>query len=136
MASQRKLDITYMAMAEEWGKLSYANRKKVGALIVLRERIISDGYNGTPTGTCNKCEDVEGKTKKEVIHAESNALMKLARSTNSAEGATLYSTLSPCFECAKLIYQAGIATVIYKEKYSDVEGISFLNSMDVNCFKL
>ena len=133
---QRKLDETYMEMAQSWGKLSKANRKQVGALIVKNNQIISDGFNGTPTGFDNTCEDVDGKTKREVIHAESNALMKLARSSQSPEGATLYITLSPCFDCAKLIHQAGILRVVYKERYTDGSGIFFLRQLGVNVIEL
>jgi dCMP deaminase len=121
MASQKKLDQTYMAMAEELSKLSYANRKKVGCLIVKDTQIIAEGYNGTPKGFSNECEYRsyvdEEYTKPEVLHAESNAISKIARSTNSSDGATLYVTLAPCFECAKLIIQAGIVRVIYKDHY-------------------
>ena len=121
MASQKKLDQTYMAMAKELSKLSYANRKKVGCLIVKDTQIISEGYNGTPKGFPNECEYRsyvdEEYTKPEVLHAESNAISKIARSTNSSDGATLYVTLAPCFECSKLIIQAGIVRVIYKDHY-------------------
>jgi|14BtaG_2_1085337.scaffolds.fasta_scaffold35345_3 dCMP deaminase len=121
MASQKKLDQTYMAMAEELSKLSYANRKKVGCLIVKDTQIISEGYNGTPKGFSNECEYRsyvdEEYTKPEVLHAESNAISKIARSTNSSDGATLYVTLAPCFDCAKLIIQSGIVRVIYKDHY-------------------
>jgi len=121
MASQKQLDHTYMAMAEELSKLSYANRKKVGCLIVKDTQIIAEGYNGTPKGFPNECEYRsyvdEEYTKPEVLHAESNAITKIARSTNSSDGATLYVTLAPCFECAKLIIQSGIVRVIYKDHY-------------------
>ena len=110
-----------MAMAEELSKLSYANRKKVGCLIVKDTQIISEGYNGTPKGFSNECEYRsyvdEEYTKPEVLHAESNAISKIARSTNSSDGATLYVTLAPCFDCAKLIIQSGIVRVIYKDHY-------------------
>jgi len=121
MASQKKLDQTYMAMAKELSKLSYANRKKVGCLIVKDTQIISEGYNGTPKGFSNECEYRsyvdEEYTKPEVLHAESNAISKIARSTNTSDGATLYVTLAPCFDCAKLIIQSGIVRVIYKDHY-------------------
>ena len=123
-------------MAEHWAQLSCAKRKKVGALIVKENQIISDGFNGTPTGFDNTCEDGEGKTKKEVLHAESNALMKIARSNQSCNEGTLYVTLSPCFNCAKLIHQAGISRVVFKERYSDEEGIYFLNKLGVNVIQL
>ena len=131
MASQDRLDAVYLKMAVEWGKLSTAERKKVGCLVVKDNQIISDGFNGTPAGFDNTCEDEEGKTKKEVLHAESNALMKLARGTQSCEGATLYTTLSPCFDCAKLIVQSGISKVICKKRYRIEDGISFLESCGV-----
>lgn len=131
MASQRKLDIVYLKMAYEWGKLSRAGRMKVGCLIVSNNQIISDGFNGTPAGFSNRCEDESGTTKKEVLHSESNAIAKLARSTQSSEGATLYTTLSPCFECAKLIIQSGIARVVYGEKYRLDEGIKFLKEFGI-----
>ena len=122
MAEQGRLDQTYMRMAEELATLSYANRKKVGCLIVRDTQIISEGYNGTPSGFNNACEYIthvdEMYTKPEVLHAESNAISKIARSTNSSSGSTLYVTLAPCFECAKLIIQAGITRVIYKNHYS------------------
>jgi dCMP deaminase len=129
MASQKKLDQTYMAMAEELSKLSYANRKKVGCLIVKDTQIISEGYNGTPKGFSNECEYRsyvdEEYTKPEVLHAESNAISKIARSTNSSNGATLYVTLAPCFDCAKLIIQSGIVRVIYKDHYKN-NGLNLL----------
>jgi dCMP deaminase len=121
MASQKKLDQTYMRMAKELSRLSYANRNKVGCLIVKDTQIISEGYNGTPTGFPNECEYYsyvdECYTKAEVLHAESNAITKIARSTNSSDGSTLYVTLAPCFDCAKLIIQAGIVRVVYKDEY-------------------
>ena len=129
MASQKKLDQTYMAMAEELSKLSYANRKKVGCLIVKDTQISSEGYNGTPKGFSNECEYRsyvdEEYTKPEVLHAESNAISKIARSTNSSDGATLYVTLAPCFDCAKLIIQSGIVRVIYKDHYKN-NGLNLL----------
>jgi len=125
------LDATYLAMARVWSSLSNAERMKVGCLVVKNDQIISDGFNGTPTGFDNACEDEDGSTKKEVLHAESNALSKLAKSTNSSEGATLYCTLSPCFECSKLIVQAGIKRVIFEEKYRIEDGIEFLGKAGV-----
>lgn len=126
-----KFDIAYLKMAKEWAKLSYCKRKQVGALIVKDRMIISDGYNGTPSGFENCCEDEEGKTQWFVLHAEANAILKLASSTQSAKGATLYLTLSPCKECSKLILQSGIAKVVYVDEYSDDEGISFLKEHNI-----
>ena len=113
-------------MAEEWAKLSHCTRKNVGALIVKDRMIISDGYNGSPSGFPNECENTEGDTHWYVLHAEANAITKLARSINSADGATLYITLSPCRDCAKLILQSGISRVVYKTAYKDTSGIEFL----------
>ena len=113
-------------MAKEWAKLSYCHRRQVGALIVKDKMIISDGYNGTPTGFENVCEDEENNTKWYVLHAEANAIMKVAASTQSCEGATLYITLSPCRECSKLIFQSGIKRVVYIVEYKDKTGIDFL----------
>jgi dCMP deaminase len=160
MPNQNKLDQRYMAMAKEWSYMSNAIRKKVGCLIVKDGQIISDGYNGTPSGFDNNCEEVlytcderdfyrdqeweldkgkgkffKLKTKKEVLHAESNALMKLARSTNSSEGATVYCTYSPCFDCAKLIIQAGIKRVVYKESYRCEKGLDLLKKANIEIFK-
>jgi len=123
---QRRYDNAYMRMAEEWAKLSHCTRKNVGALIVKDRMIISDGYNGSPSGFPNECENAEGDTHWYVLHAEANAITKLARSINSAEGATLYITLSPCRDCAKLILQSGISRVVYKTAYKDTSGIEFL----------
>ena len=138
MANQDKLDERYLAMAKEWSKMSHAKRKKVGCLIVKDEQIISDGYNGTPSGFNNECEHDSYKnglpiliTKPEVLHAESNALMKLARSTNSSEGATIYCTYSPCFDCAKLIVQSGVKRFVYKETYRNIEGLNLLKKAGV-----
>ena len=118
-------------MAQEWAKLSYCKRKQVGALIVKDRMIISDGYNGTPSGFENCCEDEDGKTHWYVLHAEANAILKLAASTQSAKGATLYLTLSPCKECSKLILQAGITRLVYINEYSDDDGISFLRNHNI-----
>jgi dCMP deaminase len=126
-----KFDIAYLKMAKEWGKLSYCKRKQVGALIVKDRMIISDGYNGTPSGFDNCCEDNDGKTHWFVLHAEANAILKLASSTQSAKGATLYLTLSPCKECSKLILQSGISKVVYIDEYSDDDGISFLKEHQI-----
>ena len=136
MPKQIELDRTYLQMADIWGQLSKANRKKVGCLIVNNGHIISDGYNGTPAGYDNNCEYETRfgyETKPEVLHAESNALMKLAKSTISSEGSTIYLTMSPCFECAKLIIQAGVRRVVYREVYRDETGISFLVKNGVFC---
>jgi len=123
---QLKYDKAYLRIAEEWGKLSYCKRKQVGALIVKDRMIISDGYNGTPTGFENICEDEEGYTKWYVLHAEANAISKVAASTQSCQGATLYVTLSPCKECSKLIHQAGIVRVVFSKAYRDDSGVQFL----------
>lgn len=121
-----KYDKAYLRIAREWGQLSYCERKKVGAIIVKDRMIISDGYNGTPSGFENCCEDEEGLTKWYVLHAEANAILKVARSTQSCEGATLYITMSPCKDCSKLIHQAGIKRVVYQSGYKDNSGIDFL----------
>lgn len=123
---QRQLDNRYLRMAHIWSENSYCKRRKVGALVVKDKTIISDGYNGTPSGFENVCEDENNVTKPYVLHAEANAITKLARSTNSGEGATLYVTASPCIECAKLIIQAGIKRVVYGEKYRLTDGIELL----------
>ncbi len=118
-------------MAKEWGKLSHCKRKQVGALIVKDRMIISDGYNGTPSGFENYCEDDEGYTKWYVLHAEANAILKVAASTQSCKEATLYITLSPCQQCSKLIHQAGIKRVVYAEAYKDSSGVDFLEKAGV-----
>ena len=118
-------------MAETWGKLSYCKRRQVGAIIVKNRMIISDGYNGTPTGFENVCEDEENYTKWYVLHAEANAILKVASSTQSCDGATLYVTLSPCRECSKLIHQSGISRVVYSEAYKDLSGVEFLKKAGV-----
>ena len=123
-------------MAREWGNLSYCDRRKVGALIVKDRLIISDGYNGTPTGMENICEDEENYTKWYVLHAEANAIMKVASSTQSCSGATLYVTLSPCKDCSKLIYQAGIVRVVYIDQYKDTTGIDFLKDAGVEVVQI
>ena len=121
-----KYDKAYLRIAREWGQLSYCKRKKVGAIIVKDRMIISDGYNGTPSGFENCCEDNDGLTQWYVLHAEANAILKVARSTQSCEGATLYITLSPCRDCSKLIHQSGIKRVVYQNGYHDNSGIDFL----------
>ncbi|GAB5564771.1 MAG: dCMP deaminase family protein [Winogradskyella sp.] len=128
---QLRYDKAYLRIAHEWGKLSHCERKKVGALIVKDRMIISDGYNGTPTGFENYCEDEEGYTKWYVLHAEANAILKVAASTQSCKGATLYITLSPCKECSKLIHQAGIIRVVYTTKYKDDSGLQFLEKAGI-----
>ena len=129
---QRKYDIAYLKMAKEWAKLSYCKRKQVGALIVKDKMIISDGYNGTPTGFENNCEDEHNETKWYVLHAEANAILKVASSTQTCEGATLYITMSPCKECSKLIHQSGIKRLVYIDAYKDKLGIQFLEKAGVN----
>ena len=131
-----KYAYAYLRMAKEWGELSHCTRKKVGALIVKDRMIISDGYNGTPTGFENCCEDEEGYTKWYVLHAEANAILKVANSTQSCKGATLYITLSPCQQCSKLIHQAGIIKVVYANKYKDTSGIDFLEKAGVQTIHL
>ena len=126
-----KYDQAYLRIATEWGKLSYCKRKQVGAIIVRDRMIISDGYNGTPSGFENCCEDEENLTKWYVLHAEANAILKVARSTQSCEGATLYITLSPCKDCSKLIHQSGIKRVVYLEEYKDTSGVDFLRKAGV-----
>ena len=123
---QLKLDKRYIRMASVWAENSYCTRRQVGALIVKDKMIISDGYNGTPTGFENICEDESNTSKPYVLHAEANAITKLAKSSNSSDGATLYVTASPCIECAKLIIQAGIKRVVYTEKYRLTDGIDLL----------
>ena len=130
-SKQKKYDKAYLRMAKEWGKLSYCKRKQVGAIIVKDRMIISDGYNGTPTGFENVCEDDEGVTKWYVLHAEANAILKVAASTQSCEGATLYITLSPCTDCSKLIHQSGIKRVVYQNAYKDDSGLKFLKRAGV-----
>jgi len=127
---QLKYDLAYMRMALEWAKLSHCERKQVGALIVKDRMIISDGFNGTPTGFENGCEE-EGKTKWYVLHAEANAILKVASSTQSCNNSTLYITLSPCKECCKLIHQSGIRRVVYKDAYKDTSGLDFLEKAGV-----
>ena len=123
---QLTLDKRYIRMASIWAENSYCTRRQVGALIVKNQRIISDGYNGTPSGFENVCEDGNNVTKPYVLHAEANAITKIARSNNSSEGATLYVTASPCIECAKLIIQAGIRRVVYRDSYRVTDGVDLL----------
>jgi dCMP deaminase len=121
-----KYDKAYLRIAKEWSLLSYCQRKQVGAIIVRDRMIISDGYNGTPSGFENCCEDENGLTNWDVLHAEANAILKVARSTQTCDGATLYITLSPCKECSKLIHQSGIKRVVYQLAYRDTSGVDFL----------
>jgi len=132
------LDCRYMRMAEIWAENSYCIRRKVGALIVKDKMIISDGYNGTPSGFENVCEDENARTKPYVLHAEANAISKVARSYNSSEGATLYVTSSPCIECSKLIIQSGIRRVVYSEHYHQTDGVELLEraGIEVVCIDI
>jgi dCMP deaminase len=136
MIKQQKYDIAYMKMALEWAKLSYCKRKQVGALIVKDKMIISDGYNGTPSGFENICEDEENFTKWYVLHAEANALTKVAKSTQSSQNSTLYVTLSPCKDCSKLILQAGISRVVFLHAYSDLSGVELLEKSEIEVIQL
>ncbi len=128
---QLKYDRAYLRLAASWSILSHCNRKKVGAIIVKDGMIISDGYNGTPSGFDNCCENEQGETHWYVLHAEANAILKVAKSTNNCMGATLYLTLSPCKECSKLVIQSGITRVVFQHGYKDPEGINFLKSAGV-----
>lgn len=130
---QRQLDIRYIKMARIWAENSYCVRRQVGALLVKNKMIISDGYNGTPAGFENICEDEAGKTKPYVLHAEANAITKVAKSNNSSEGSTLYVTSSPCIECSKLIIQAGIKRVVYSDDYRSEEGLNLLRRVGIEC---
>ena len=133
---QELLDQRYMRMARIWAENSYCTRRKVGAIIVKDQMIISDGYNGTPAGFENICEDDNGTTKPYVLHAEANAITKVARSYNSSEGATLYVTASPCVECAKLIIQSGIKRVVFNELYRITDGIDLLKRAKIECIHI
>ncbi len=133
---RKKYDTKYLEMAKIWSDLSHAKRTKVGAILVKDNTIIADGYNGTPQGFENECEDEQNTTKWYVLHAEANAILKVARSTQSSENSTLYVTLSPCKECAKLIVQAGITKVLYISEYRDRTGIDFLEKVGINCEKM
>ena len=128
---QKRYDLAYLRMAQTWGELSHCKRKKVGALIVKDKMIISDGYNGTSSGFENACEDDDNYTKWYVLHAEANAILKVAGSTQSCKGSTLYITLSPCKECSKLIHQSGIIRLVYSKKYKDLSGLKFLEKAGV-----
>lgn len=135
-SKQFTYDVAYLRMATEWSKLSYCKRRQVGALIVKDKMIISDGYNGTPTGFENICEDDEGYTKWYVLHAEANAILKVASSTQSCNGATLYITMSPCQQCAKLVHQAGISRIVYNIAYKEDSGIRFLKKAGVEVVEI
>ena len=128
---RQKLDLRYLRMAQIWAENSYCKRRQVGALVVKDRRIVSDGYNGTPSGFENVCEDENNVTKPYVLHAEANAITKIARSSNNSDGATMYVTASPCIECAKLIIQAGIKRVVYAEHYRLDDGIKLLQRANV-----
>ena len=130
-AKAERYDKAYLRMAATWADLSHCERKKVGALIVRDGRIISDGYNGSPAGFDNCCENDNGETHWYVLHAEANAILKVARSTQSCEDATLYITLSPCKDCSKLIHQSGIKRVVYHQEYKDTSGVDFLRKAGV-----
>ena len=130
---RKKYDTKYLEMAKIWSGLSHAKRTKVGAILVKDNTIIADGYNGTPQGFENECEDEQDTTKWYVLHAEANAILKVARSTQISQNSTLYVTLSPCKECAKLIVQAGIKKVLYTSEYRDRTGIDFLNKAGIKC---
>ena len=135
MDKQTQFDLHYLEMARIWSQNSYCERRKVGALMVKDRMIISDGYNGTPRGFENVCEDEEGHTKSYVLHAEANAITKVARSNNSSEGASIYITASPCIECAKLIIQSGIVRVVYSDDYRLQEGIELLKRAGIQVDK-
>jgi dCMP deaminase len=135
MTKQERYDLAYINMAAEWSKLSHCSRKQVGALIVKDGMIISDGYNGTPTGFENSCE-LDGLTKWYVIHGEANAILKCARHGQSCDGATLYQTHSPCKDCSKLILQSGIKRLVYREDYKDTDGLEFLKQAGVEIKKI
>lgn len=133
---QLQLDLRYLRMARIWAENSYCVRRKVGALIVKDKMIISDGYNGTPSGFENVCEDAEGKTKPYVLHAEANAITKVAKSANNCDGATLYITAAPCLECSKLIIQAGIKRVVFSDSYRSNEGLDLLGRVGIECVQI
>lgn len=130
---QELLDKRYLRMAAIWAENSYCQRRKVGAIIVKDQMIISDGYNGTPAGFENVCEDENGLTKPYVLHAEANAITKVAKSANNCDGSTLYITAAPCLECSKLIIQAGIRRVVYSEDYRSEEGLNLLRKVGIEC---
>lgn len=133
---QNKVDSLYLRMANVWSENSHCKRNKVGCLIIKDRQIISDGYNGTPSGFSNECEDCNNNTLPTVLHAEANAITKIAKSTNSAEGATLYVTLSPCFDCAKLIIQAGIKRIVYSETYRNTDSFKLFEEAGIEIKKI
>jgi len=133
---QTQFDIRYIKMARVWATNSYCKRRQVGALIVKDRMIISDGYNGTPSGFENECEDENNSSKPYVLHAEANAITKVAKSNNSSEGATLYITASPCMDCAKLIIQAGIIRLVYADEYRIIDGIELLEKAGIEVVQL
>jgi dCMP deaminase len=133
---QHQFDIRYIQMARVWARNSYCKRRQVGALIVKDRMIISDGYNGTPSGFENECEDENGNSKPYVLHAEANAITKVAKSNNSSEGATLYITASPCMDCAKLIIQSGITRIVYADQYRITEGLDLLEKAGIEIVKI
>lgn len=136
LAKQLRYDKAYLRMAQTWAKLSHCERKQVGAIIVKDGMIISDGYNGAPAGFDNCCENDNGETHWYVLHAEANAILKVAKSTNNCKDATLYLTLSPCKDCSKLILQAGITKVVFIDKYKDTAGIDFLESAGIEILQI
>lgn len=133
---QTQFDMRYLRMAQIWSQNSYCKRKQVGALIVKEKMIISDGFNGTPVGFENNCEDENFETKTYVLHAEANAITKVAKSNNSSDGATLYVTTSPCIECAKLIIQSGIKRVVFIERYRNTEGLELLERANIEIVQI
>ncbi len=134
-SKQKKLDKRYLEMAHVWAKNSYCERRQVGAILVKDKMIISDGYNGTPSGFENICEDEDNLTKNYVLHAEANAITKVAKSNNSSQNSTLYVTTSPCIECSKLIIQAGIMRVVYDEEYRITDGLELLKRAGIEIVK-
>jgi len=135
-AKDKKMDLVYLEMAKVWSSNSYCERMKVGSLIIKDKSIISDGYNGSPTGFANVCEDENNNTLPYVLHAEANAITKLAKSTQSSDGATLYVTVSPCYECSKLIIQSGIKRVVFKELYRKLESLKFLYESGIEIVRI
>lgn len=136
IAKQERYDKAYLRMAKTWSELSHCGRKQVGAIIVKDGMIISDGFNGTPSGFDNCCENENGETHWYVLHAEANAILKVAKSTHNCQGATLYLTLSPCKDCSKLVVQSGITKVVYMNEYKDDSGIQFLKSAGVETLQI
>lgn len=136
LEKEQKFDLRYLQMAGIWAENSYCKRRKVGALIVKDQMIISDGYNGTPSGFENICEDENDKTKPYVLHAEANAITKVAKSSNSSQGATLYVTSSPCMECSKLIIQSGIKRVVFRDAYRLQDGIELLRNAGIEIIQI